>query len=123
MVRTRLTREESAKCKLTDDDIESIIRMRWKWMTFANIAKLFKVSMPTIWRHCNPEKAYEYNKKQWEKRKKEWYYDKNWMRKKLRIASKNTANKKRKIIPWYAEYIDNEAHKRRAIRHLEKQYN
>lgn len=121
MVRTRLTREESAKCKLTDDDIDSILRMRWKWMTYANIAKLFEVSYMAIWLHCNPEKKYEYWKKQWEKRKKEWYYDKNWMRKKLRAASRRSIDKKRKIIPWYTEYIIAEATKRKAIRHLEKQ--
>ena len=104
-MRTYLLREESSRCKLTDDQIESIIRIRSEWMTYDKISKLFKVSYMAVWLHCNPERKHEYNKKQWEKRDKEWYYKKKEVRKKMMDASAKTGKKKMDIIPWYKEYI------------------
>ncbi len=120
MARTRLTREESDRCKLSDDDIESIIRMREKWMTYANIAKLFPVSYPTVYYYCNPEKKYEQNKNKWEKRKEEWYYNDKEKYNKLLSAIKKTRIKKRNIIPWYAQWEDKESNTRYIRRLLEK---
>ena len=120
MTRTRLTREESSRCKLTDNDIESIIRMRWEWLSYASIAKLFNVSPPTVYFHCNPEKSYEYNKRNYEKRKEEWYYDDKEKYKKLLSAVKKTRLKKREVIPWYAEWENKESNIRYTRYILEK---
>lgn len=105
-MRTYLLREESARCKLTDDDIEQIKRMRSEKMTYSSIAKLFNVHTNTVYFHCNPDKSYKYNKKRYDNRKEEWYYHTPEMKEYMSIAQRKSKKKIRELIPWYWKYID-----------------
>lgn len=94
----RYTREQKLNCKLTENDIEEILKLHSQGFTGAWLAKKFGVVKSTIYRYTNPENAKIYDKKR-------RLYGKYRTKEQLSQTNKNFRKRKKQIQPQWCEFM------------------